>query len=71
MAAVVTIVVNTEMPNGDSAVFTLEKPGQGVYLPKHCWHTMQYSHNAIQLVLASTPYDESDYIRDYEEFKKL
>ncbi len=65
------IVVNTEMPNGESEIFILDKPEVGLFLPKYCWHTMQYSHNAVQLVLASTLYDENDYIRNYEEFKKI
>lgn len=65
------IEVNTEMPDGTRQNFILEKPDQGVYMPKMCWHTMKYSHNAVQLVLVSTPYVESDYIRDYEEFNKL
>jgi dTDP-4-dehydrorhamnose 3,5-epimerase-like enzyme len=62
------IVVTTEMNDGKPEVFILEKPNQGLYLPKMCWHTMQYSHNAVQLVLASTLYDEKDYIRDYQTF---
>lgn len=65
------IVVNTEMPDGSLNVFVLDKPDVGVYLPKLCWHTMQYSHNSVQLVIASTVYNESDYIRSYEDFKKL
>ena len=65
------IVVNTEMPNGESEIFILDKPEVGLFLPKYCWHTMQYSHNAVQLVLASTLYDENDYIRNYEDFKKI
>jgi dTDP-4-dehydrorhamnose 3,5-epimerase-like enzyme len=71
IAAAGRIVVTTEMPNEPIEVFTLEKPNEGLYIPKYCWHTMQYSHNAVQLVLASSNYLESDYIRDYEEFKKL
>jgi dTDP-4-dehydrorhamnose 3,5-epimerase-like enzyme len=54
------IVVNTEMPNGELKVFSLESPSQGLYIPKYCWHTMQYSHIAVQLVLASELYDEAD-----------
>jgi dTDP-4-dehydrorhamnose 3,5-epimerase-like enzyme len=65
------IIVNTETLDGETRVFTLDKPNAGVYLPRYCWHTMQYSHNAVQLVLASTLYDEGDYIRDYEQFKQL
>lgn len=65
------IIVNTEMPNGDLNVFSLESPSQGLYLPKYCWHTMQYSHIAVQLVLASELYAEKDYIRSYDDFKLI
>jgi hypothetical protein len=65
------IIVYTEMPNGDKETFILDKPEQGLFLPKLCWHTMQYSHNAVQLVLASTIYEEKDYIRNYDDFIKI
>jgi dTDP-4-dehydrorhamnose 3,5-epimerase-like enzyme len=65
------IVVNTEMPNGEHDIFVLDKPETGVFLPKYCWHTMQYSHNAVQVVIASTLYEEKDYIRNYDDFKKI
>ena len=65
------IVVITEMPDGSLNVFVLDKPDMGLYMPKLCWHTMQYSHNAVQLVIASSVYNESDYIRSYEDFKAL
>lgn len=64
------IEVTTEMPGQTAEFFVLDKPSQGIYLPKLCWHAMQYSHNAVQLVLASTPYLEKDYIRDYDEFRR-
>ena len=65
------IIVNTETADNNIGVFVLEKPDTGLYLPKYCWHTMQYSHNSAQLVLASSFYDEKDYIRSYAEFKAL
>ena len=65
------ITVNTEMPGGSKEIFVLESPNQGVYLPKYSWHIMQYSHNAVQMCIASMVYEESDYIRDYNEFKKI
>lgn len=65
------IIVTTEMPNGKVEIFTLDKPNMGVFIPKKCWHTMQYSHNAVQLVMASTSYFEGDYVRNYEAFKAL
>jgi dTDP-4-dehydrorhamnose 3,5-epimerase-like enzyme len=65
------IVVVTELRNGDMQTFVLERPNQGVYIPPYCWHTMQYSHTAVQLALASTSYEAADYIRDYSEFRLL
>jgi mannose-6-phosphate isomerase-like protein (cupin superfamily) len=65
------ITVTTELPDGQILTFRLEDPHQGLYVPPHAWHTMQYSHSAVQLVLASRPYDETDYIRRYEQFKEV
>ncbi len=65
------IVVNTETADGAIQTFILDSPNQGVYVPPNVWHTMQYSHTAIQVVMASTLYNETDYIRNYEDFKKI
>ena len=65
------IIVNTEDAQGNIQTFVLDEPNKAVYIPPNVWHTMQYSHTAIQLVLASKAYDENDYIRDYSEFKKV
>lgn len=71
IAAAGKIIVNTEFPGQPPETVVLEKPDYGLYIPKLCWHTMQYSHNAVQLVLASSEYDEKDYIRNYEDFKNI
>jgi mannose-6-phosphate isomerase-like protein (cupin superfamily) len=63
------IVVNLELPNGEKQIYTLDKPNVGLYVPANCWHTMQYSHSSVQLAFASTQYAESDYIRNYDDFK--
>ena len=65
------IIVRTEAATGETMEFVLERPDEGVYIPPNVWHTMQYSHTAVQLVLASTPYDASDYIRDFDRFKEV
>jgi oxalate decarboxylase/phosphoglucose isomerase-like protein (cupin superfamily) len=65
------IIVTMEMPDGTVSTFVLESPHVGVYIPPNAWHTMQYSHTAVQLVFASTPYEEADYIRDYATFKEV
>ncbi len=63
------IKVTAELQNGFKESFILDEPDKGLYLPKLCWHTMRYSHNAVQLVVASTIYSKNDYLRNYELFK--
>jgi len=47
----------------------LNNANQGIFIGNELWHTMSdFSKNCIILVLASDYYDESDYIRDYNEF---
>ena len=65
------ITVMTEMPGEITNTFILESPHQGLLIPKLCWREMKYSHNAVQMCLASLEYDEKDYIRKYDEFKLL
>lgn len=50
----------------------LNKPYEGLLVPPGTWsHLVDFSSGAVALVLASDFYDESDYVRDYEEFIKL
>ncbi len=63
------ITVTTELRDGTKDTFLLDHPSKGLYIPRLCWHTMQYSHNAVQMVIASNLYSEEDYIRDYQSFK--
>jgi WxcM-like, C-terminal len=65
------IIINVEMLDGFTEEFVLENPNKGLYMPKSTWRTMKYTHNAVQMCLASIEYEESDYIRDYEVFKKI
>lgn len=51
---------------------TLNRPYFGLHIPPGIWAAEQgFSSGAICLVLASIKYSPSDYIRDYEIFKKL
>jgi dTDP-4-dehydrorhamnose 3,5-epimerase-like enzyme len=65
------IVVTLEHANGKLEVFRLETPHVGLYVPPNVWHTMQYSPGAVQVALASQPFVEEDYIREYAEFKRV
>lgn len=50
----------------------MDSPYYGVRLGPYLWHTMsEFSADCVILVLAADYYKESDYIRNYEEFKKL
>ena len=49
----------------------LDQPNKGVFLNKMLWHEMiNFKKNTILLVLASKAFNEKDYIRNYEKFKK-
>ena len=65
------IIVTAEQADGTVELFRLEDPYVGLYIPPNVWHTMQYSHSAVQLVLASSLYDEQDYIRQHEQFRQI
>lgn len=48
---------------------TLNRAYQGLYVPQLIWRELvSFSAGSVCLVLASRYYDESDYIRDYDEF---
>jgi WxcM-like, C-terminal len=50
----------------------LNRPNYGLLIVPGIWRELiNFSSGAICLVLASTEYSESDYIRDFEQFKKL
>jgi UDP-2-acetamido-3-amino-2,3-dideoxy-glucuronate N-acetyltransferase len=52
--------------------YVLDRPDQGLYMPPMIWGTQyRYSSDAVLLVLASHRYDNSDYIRNYDEFLRL
>ena len=51
--------------------YWLRDPRQGVLVERMIWREMdQFSQGAVCMVLASHPYDESDYIRRYDEFRE-
>jgi dTDP-4-dehydrorhamnose 3,5-epimerase-like enzyme len=48
---------------------TLNRPYVGLHLPPRLWHDLlNFSSGAVCLALASAPYEESDYIRYFDEF---
>lgn len=50
----------------------LDSPTKGLLISDLVWREMHdFSQDCVLLVLASEHYDESDYIRDYEDFIKI
>ena len=55
----------------DKAEVRLDQPSRGLLIGPGIWREMfDFTPGAVLMVLASEYYDESDYIRDYEEFLK-
>ena len=51
---------------------TLNRPYMGLLIVPGIWRIINnFSSGAVCLVIASEHYDESDYVRDYDEFLKL
>ena len=47
----------------------LRDPRKGLHISRMIWREMDsFSQGAVCMVLASHPYDETDYYRDYDEF---
>ncbi len=55
-----------------STTILLDRPDTGIYLAPGIWHEVRnFQNDPILLVLASAAYDESDYVRNREEFLRL
>ena len=63
------VVMKLETSSGREE-YHMRQNGRGIYVPALAWRTlMAKTRFACVLIHASTIYDESDYIRDYDEFK--
>lgn len=58
------------LDNGkEKEIVLLDKPNLGLYIASDMWRVMyDFTEDAVLMVLASTVYNESDYIRNYDEF---
>lgn len=56
---------------GNEAIFSLNRPHTGVYIPKMVWKDMyDFSEDSVLLCLSSEHYDANEYIRNYDEYVK-
>jgi hypothetical protein len=52
--------------------YTLNRPYQGLLVVPGIWRELDdFSSGSVCLVLASHKYDDADYLRDYESFKRF
>ena len=60
------------LDNGvEAKTFSLNRSYYGLYVPNGIWRQMlNFSTNSLALIIASTKFDLSDYIYDYELFKE-
>lgn len=64
-----TSKVKVKDGEGNEAVYYLDRPHMGIYLPTMIWKDMyDFSIDSVLLVLASEHYDPNEYIRNYSEF---
>ena len=53
-------------------VVELDRPMMGIYIPKMVWKDMyEFSKDSVLLVLANTHYNGTEYIRNFEQYKRL
>ncbi|KAA6341560.1 TDP-4-oxo-6-deoxy-alpha-D-glucose-3 4-oxoisomerase [termite gut metagenome] len=53
----------------EKKTFSLNRSYYGLYVPKKIWRRMEnFSTNSLALILASTSYNQKDYIYDYGTF---
>lgn len=53
-------------------IVELNKPMQGIYIPKMIWKDMyDFSSDSVLLVITNTHYNKEEYIRDYNEYLKI
>lgn len=53
-------------------IYSLNRSYKALYVPEMLWRSMEnFSTNSVALVLASTTFDNADYIRDFDEFLNL
>ena len=56
----------------EKKLFFLNRPHYGLFIPPGTWREIEnFSSNSVALALTSDLYNEKDYVRDYEVFKKM
>ncbi len=48
--------------------FILDNPNQGLFIPNYYWRKLTFEKDTISICLASSDFDEEDYMRNYNDF---
>lgn len=52
--------------------YSLNRSYYGLYVPKLLWRSLEnFSTNSLALIVSSMTFDAGDYIRDFDEFKRI
>lgn len=56
----------------EEKIYSLNRSYFGLLVPKMLWRSLEnFSTNSLALIIASTNYDENDYLRDFDEFQTI
>jgi dTDP-4-dehydrorhamnose 3,5-epimerase-like enzyme len=66
-----TSKVKVKDGEGNEAIFCLNRPHTGIYIPPMVWKEMyDFSDDSVLLCISSRHYDPNEYIREYKAFEK-
>jgi hypothetical protein len=58
--------------DGKKEKISLNRSYYGLYIPPYTWRNIEnFSTNAVSVHVCSAAFEESDYIREFDEFKKV
>jgi len=64
--------VTAATSDGRTFHFSLSRPDEGLLMPPLVWREIHdFTTNSVGLILASTHFDEADYIRNREDFQRI
>ena len=66
-----SLTIDLEDTSHKTYSFKLSSSNEALYMPPMHWGKITYSKPSTVLSVASDEYDETDYIRDYQEFKSI
>lgn len=66
-----TSKVKVKDGRGNEAVYCLDRPHTGIYIPTMIWKDMyDFSQDSVLLCISSEHYDAEEYIRNYDDYVK-